>query len=288
MHTTINFEAIGTSWRIDIYESLAENVAAAIEEKIKKRIDVFDRDYSRFRNDSLVHSMSKKAGTYTLPQDAKPLFDLYQQLYKITNGAFTPLIGDTLIQAGYDADYSLIPGILTKPLSWDEAIVYDFPTLTILKPTMLDLGGLGKGYLVDIVAGLILEENILSFTVDAGGDMYTFGNKMIIGLEHPHDHKKVIGTIEVENESICGSSGSRRAWGVFHHIIDPRTLKSPEDIIASWAIAKTTLIADAMATCLFLVSGATLKAQFDFEYVVIGKDLSAEKSSSFTGALYTE
>lgn len=288
MQTTISFEAIGTSWRIDINDALAKNATEAIEEKIKKRIDVFDRDYSRFRNDSLVYSMSKKAGTYTLPQDAKPIFDLYQQLYKITNGAFTPLIGDTLIQAGYDANYSLISGILTKPLSWEEAMVYDFPTLTILKPTMLDLGGLGKGYLVDIVAGLLHEENILSFTVDAGGDMYTFGNKMTIGLEHPLDHKKVIGTIEINNESICGSSGSRRAWGDFHHIIDPRTLKSPKDIIASWAIAKTTLVADAMATCLFLVSGATLKAQFDFEYVVIEKNLSAEKSSGFTGTLFTE
>ena len=288
MQTTFKFEAIGTSWRIDIFDVVHESTARAIEEKIKKRIDVFDRDYSRFRNDTLVYEMSTKTGTYTLPDDAKPLFDLYEKLYAITNGAFTPLIGDTLVQAGYDAQYSLVPGVLTKPLAWEEALVYDFPTLTILKPTMLDLGGLGKGYLVDIVADLLRDEKINSFVVDAGGDMYTFGNKMTIGLEHPKDNKKVIGTIEIENESICGSSGSRRAWGEYHHIIDPRTLKSPEEIIATWAIANTTLMADAMATCLFLVSGATLKAQFDFEYVVVGKDLTAEKSAGFKGSLFTE
>jgi thiamine biosynthesis lipoprotein len=57
-----NFEAIGTKWHIDIYEKLDKTEKSKLFSKIKDRIDLFDKAYSRFRADSLVTKMSLPAG----------------------------------------------------------------------------------------------------------------------------------------------------------------------------------------------------------------------------------
>ena len=101
------FEAIGTQWQIDFDLTLSEVRSAQLLAKIKDRIEVFDKNYSRFRSDSIVTKMSQKAGQYSLPDDAEPLFSLYKKLYDSTNGLFTPLIGQLLVESGYDEKYSL-------------------------------------------------------------------------------------------------------------------------------------------------------------------------------------
>ncbi|MEN9582433.1 MAG: hypothetical protein RL641_387 [Candidatus Parcubacteria bacterium] len=286
MTKSFSFDAIGTMWQINI-EIEKDITLTELEKKIADRISIFDKDYSRFRNDSLVFAMSQKIGMYDLPKDAKPMFDLYKKLYKITDGAFTPLIGDTLIDAGYDANYSLKPGVVKAPYSWQEAIEYDYPSLKIKKPTMLDLGGLGKGYLVDIISDLIKSESLNSFTIDAGGDIYTHNREITIGLQHPEQKDEVIGSIKINNTSLCGSAGSYRTWADYHHIINPHTLHSPKHILATWVKASSTLVADAMATCLFLVDSATLRAYFDFEFLLVADDFSVEKSDNFKADIFT-
>ena len=103
------FEAIGTSWKISIEEELSPQRQTALLDKILQRIERFDRSFSRFREDSDVTRWSRAAGTYPLPEDAGPLFALYRAMYDATGGAFTPLIGQTMVDAGYDATYSLKP-----------------------------------------------------------------------------------------------------------------------------------------------------------------------------------
>ena len=98
-----NFKAIGTTWKIDIYEKFSDEILS----HIMARIELFDKAYSRFREDSLVTEISKSAGNFTLPDDAKLMMDLYRDLYVRTDGLVTPLIGQLISDAGYDAKYSL-------------------------------------------------------------------------------------------------------------------------------------------------------------------------------------
>ncbi len=284
------FEAIGTHWQIDIYEERAQKIErAALFNKIRDCIEEFDRAYSRFRDDSFVSAMARTAGVYTLPPDAKPLMDLYVSLYQATGGAFTPLIGDTLQEAGYDAQYSLRPGKLHAPLAWEEALDYDFPSLEMKKSSMLDFGAAGKGYCVDLIGALLQERGIDSYAIDAGGDMLyrNPAGPLKVGLEHPENPKQVIGVYELAGGSICCSAGNRRAWQGYHHIIDPRTLQSPRDVLSVWATAESALVADAMATALFLVPAAALIPHFDFEYLLMRPDASIERSAGFHAELFT-
>lgn len=286
--TQFNFEAIGTSWQIDIFD-LASNSENKILEKIKFRIDEFDKIYSRFRKDSLVTEMSQKVGDYVLPKDSKKLFEIYFDLYKKTGGLFTPLVGNILSDAGYDAEYSLEQKKeLMSPRDWQDVMEFDFPKLKIKIPTILDFGAGGKGYLVDIVGDLLEQNGITKYCIDAGGDILHKNNEELkVGLENPFNLDEVVGICNLKNKSICGSAGTRRKWGEFNHIMNPHTLKSTTEVVAVWVVADTTLVADCIATCLFFVKPETLRASFKFDYVLIREDKTISKSENFDGEIFS-
>lgn len=286
---TFSFEAIGTHWQIDISEGRAPEAYDLLFTKIKERIEVFDRAYSRFRDDSLITRLSQGSGTFALPEDAGPLFDLYENLYRLTDGAFTPFIGSVLEEAGYDAHYSLKPRQINTPLAWDEALEYHFPRLTVKRPAVLDFGAVGKGYCIDLVGKILLQEGIHCFIIDAGGDILhhsAAGAHIRVGLEHPENPKQVIGVVSLGEGSICGSAGNRRAWGRFHHIIDPRTLTSPRDIISVWVTAADALHADALTTALYLGVLPNVREHFDFEYCILNADYTFDKSPGFKAEMF--
>ncbi len=283
------FDAIGTSWKIDIVDEVSQQEASFLQKAIQDRIEIFDKNYSRFRVDSLVSEMSRTAGIYTLPDDAKPLLDMYQKIYQSTGGMLTPLIGKLMEETGYDAKYSLIPKQLHHPPKWEDVLEYNFPILKVKEPVLLDFGALGKGYAIDIVSDILRAKNIQSFTVDAGQDIFYQNKKndiLRVGLENPENFEQVIGVVELHNQSICGSSGSRRKWKNFHHIMHPFSLESVRHIVSTWAIAPTALEADALASALFFVPGAFLKTEYTFEYVVLYSDFSIDKSAGFHGELF--
>ena len=233
--------------------------------------------------------MSKKEGDYILPEDATLLIQLYEKLYRLTEGKFTPLIGRTLEQAGYDAGYSLKPQKLDAPPTWDEVIAYEPSnhTLTLKQPALLDFGAAGKGYLVDIVSEIIENHGISLYTVDAGSDIRHRAQEVLkVGLENPTDATQAIGVADLQNQSLCASAGNRRKWEGFHHIINPHTLQSPQDILATWAIAETTLIADGVTTALFLTTPETLTSHFNFQYLILYSDFSIQKSAEFPAELF--
>ncbi len=289
MHLQEQFEAIGTHWTIDIFDAALAVDGAELFAAVRDRIAAFDAVYSRFRSDSVVSEMARTSGEYQLPEDATLLIELYQQLYVQTDGAFTPMIGKTLEQAGYDAEYSLKPKRLTTPLPWDEVCEYNpnTRTLTLHQPALLDFGAAGKGYLVDIVGELLETYGIQNYIVDAGSDIRHRGAKALdVGLENPTNTTEAIGVATVSNKSLCASAGNRRKWEGFHHIINPHTLQSPDDVLATWAIADTTLVADGVATALFLALPEKLVSHFHFDYLILYSDFSIKQSPDFPARIF--
>ena len=284
------FDAIGTKWQVDMPLSHADAAAKEFLPRITSRIEEFDKAYSRFRADSLVTRMSEEAVTSALPPDAPPMLALYRDLYDRTGGLFTPLVGDMLSDAGYDATYTLRQKReLEAAPSWDDTFEYRAKEneLVMHRPAMLDFGAGGKGYLVDLVAQVLESMDINEYVIDAGGDIVHKGSEPIrVGLEDPEDASKAIGFCDVQNGSICGSAHNRRAWGDFTHIIDPKKLSSPRGILAVWVTAQSGLYADALATALFFVPPETLRDAYDFEYVIVRSDRSAEKSQGWKGELF--
>lgn len=265
------FEAIGTHWSIETAAALT----GAEMRHIHKIIDDFDSTYSRFRADSLVwRARSEAPGSFAFPASIAALHETYAQLERVTQGAVNPLVGDTLEHLGYDATYSLRPtrSAATKPQPLSKTIKRKGTTLTYNKPALLDIGAIGKGFLVDQVAAYVTEHHE-QYVIDAGGDMTIVTDQpYVIGLENPWKLGEALTTVSLQHGSMCGSAPNRRTWGdKLHHIIDART-GDPADggIIATWAIADTTMLADALATALFFAPAEVLQQQFGgFRYAIM-------------------
>ncbi len=281
------FDAIGTSFVIDLYVNAGSINKAKLLSEILSFIDNFDKAFSRFRKDSLIFKMSQKKGEYILPESARKLFDLYYELYGLSNGLFTPLVGDLLRSTGYDENYRLTSKKVKKVSDWEDAIEYSFPRIKIKKPTMIDLGAAGKGYLIDLIGQFLEERNINTYCIDGGGDIF-YKNKipLDVGLENPNDTSQVIGVTKIMNESICGSSINRRRWDKYNHIMNPQTLDSITDVVAVWVIADSTIIADAISTCLFFMEPEILTPKYKFKYLKMYKDSTIDISKDFPGDIF--
>jgi thiamine biosynthesis lipoprotein len=260
---SIEFDVLGTHWFIEV----ESGITVGQERLIHTTLGTIDRTWSRFRDDSLVATMSTRVGEYPLSIADRGLMQWYRQLYEATEGYVNPLVGQTLADAGYDASYRLAPKttIATTP-SWDEVIELTATGITIAQPAIIDVGAAGKGFAIDAVADLFKTQ---SYTIDAGGDIRIMGAPQTIGLEHPLHRGELIGTITVKDKSICGSAGNRRQWGDWHHIINPRTSRPVENIIATWAVADTAMHADGIASALFFVPPEQLTQLGDFTYVIM-------------------
>lgn len=285
------FDAIGTGWRIDT----AEAIPASTRQMVADRIEHFDRDWSRFRADSLVTRIAEHPGRHRLPDDAGPLLELYRELYVATGGRVSPLVGRALESLGYDARYSLRAAPTRERVpAWEDAIAWDGEFLDTVSPVLLDVGAAGKGYLVDLVSELLAENGIPVHVVDASGDLLTRGVPLRVALEHPADPSIAVGVVDLTDGSICASAANRRSWGPgLHHVLDAVTGEPTLDVIATWAIAPTARLADGCATALFFDTPPDVAAARDFytAHDVVTLRMFAngrlEHSASFTGELFT-
>lgn len=250
----------------------------------------FDALYSRYIPESLVSRMARAEGTYEVPHDLVAMLRLYQTLYRQTGGLVTPTIGRTLEDIGLDAHYSLKEkAVITQAPDFLDAVHIDDDThITLRAPVLLDVGALGKGYLVDRLHDFLREKGCDEFLVDGSGDIRyhsTSGTPIVCGLEHPYDTSLAIGTLRITGGALCASATNRRRWGTRHHYINPRTNESPETVVATWVYAQTAADADGLSTALFFVEPEQL-SHISYEYLVVNAHLQKKNSAGFAAEFF--
>ena len=282
------YESMGTHWEVSFWESVED--IDTLRRDILRMSDEFDTTYSRFIETSLVSQLASQRGTIKVPHDFIKMLKIYIKLYELSHHKFTPLVGKTLSDMGYDPSYYLKSkvNISTVPQLHKAVTIKDDTHIELNDPVLFDFGALGKGYFVEKIKNKLLESGYKHFLVNGSGDIAFIGqdSPIQVGLEHPHDITKVIGTVQLYKGAMCSSGGNRRTWGKYHHIIDPQLLTSPTDILASWVIADTATIADALATALFLSPPEAFKNDFQFEYLLLNKEMKVKRSPGFTAQLF--
>lgn len=278
-----HFDALGTQWVIETLESLG----SVLTDEIEMLVDEFDRTYSRFRPDSLV-SLLRSGGTQEFPGHAVRLFELYETLYELSDGKVTPLIGEALEAAGYDAQYSLKAQAPRPAPALDGVYVREGRKVTLHQPALIDIGAAGKGLLVDLIAELLEGKGVSDYVVDGSGDLKHRGAlENRVGLEDPRAKGKVIGSVEITDRALAASATNRRSWGGgWHHVLDPTSGLPAGGVSATWVVVDTAMIADALATALFFCEPETLARRYNYEYIRMHDDGTAIYSPLFKGKLF--
>ncbi len=126
----------------------------------------------------------------------------------------------------------------------------------------VDLGGIAKGYAVGEAAKVICNSGIKDFLIDAGGQIYAQGKfrhrNWKIGIRHPRDAKKMMGTLFIDKVSTATSGDYQRFFVQngkrYCHILDPHTGYPAQGIMGITVIHSHPMVADILSTVLF-VSG---------------------------------
>lgn len=283
-----DFTAIGTRWQIQTAAPLDDALRAAV----MRLVDRFDREWSRFRGDSVVTALARAGGSVAAPADAAAMLDAYLELSAATAGAVNPLVGDALARRGYDARYTLVDrGAAPAPAQWSDLISWREGELRLAEPATVDVGALGKGRLVDLVLAMLAPRVEGRIVVDASGDLVVRGGAdrpERIGLEHPYDARRAIGVWELADAALAASATNRRAWGDgLHHVLDARTGEPVRTIAATWAVATDAMTADAAATALFFDGGPAYAHAHGAQWVRMTTDGRVEWSPDCKAELFT-
>lgn len=255
---TIN--ALGTTWWIEIFAELDSEKSQIVFDDLRLLINEFEDNYSRFKPESKLSELNTTRRFLNPSAEFIELLAFGQKLYRDTNEVFNPLLGEHLNAAGYDALYSFIPK--------DNHLITPDPTEVLhlskeritLNIGHIDVGGYGKGFLIDLLAKRLIEHHQLPyFLINGGGDMYAtseYGQPITIYLEHPNDQGTIVASTTLFNEGFAASSTIKRRWEkdgqTYSHIIDPKTQKSSNADHGVFVKAPNTALADAWATTLIL------------------------------------
>jgi len=147
----------------------------------------------------------------------------------------------------------------------------------------LTLDGIAKGYIVDRTIDVLTNAGAERVLVNAGGDMSTAGpgsrdEPWTIGLQDPHSERDVVGFVRLGGECIATSGDYMRSFTedrAFHHIVDPRTGRSPEETSSVTVVAGSAMNADALSTTVLVLGPkdglAMLEGLADTEGLIVTK-----------------
>lgn len=179
-----------------------------------------------------------------------------KEIHQESEGLFNCGIGHRLVAAG------LLPQHITlanHELGGIEDIHFLAPDLIEAhRPICLDLGGIAKGFAVDMAVRVLQSEGVHSGVVNAGGDLRVFGNTARpIQIRNPAAPEILIEIGSLENGAIATSSlyfSKRDAQ--LSHLINPLAKVPAEvhaDVLGSFSIlAKECIYADALTKVLAL------------------------------------
>ncbi|NOY63064.1 MAG: FAD:protein FMN transferase [Gammaproteobacteria bacterium] len=235
---------------------------------------LFERIHSRWhawQPGMLMRINERLAASHSIAvdDDAMALLRRSAELSRASGGLFDPAIGQLIALWGFhNSDLPQGPPPAAQQL---EQLVALQPSMADLQfadgrlsstssAVQLDMGGVAKGYAIDLAIAKMRELGISNGIVNAGGDLRAIGRRgerpWRIGIRNPRGDG-AIAAIEVRgDESIFTSGDYERFYQYegrrYHHIIDPRSGYPAQGTRSVTVIHSDATTADAAATALFV------------------------------------
>ena len=227
-----------------------------------------DAACSRFRPDSELAQLDQADGR---PVPVSPLLAeavaVALRAAELTGGDVDPTVGEAIVAAGYDRDFTLIPAdgpavnLAVRAVPGWHQVRLDLGSRTLTMPAgvRLDLGATAKAWTADRSAARIAGTLDTGVLVGLGGDISVAGPAPDGGWRirvqdvtgHPDEDPCGPATVvAITGGGLATSSTTARRWrrggSVLHHILDPRTGLPAEPVWRTVSVAAGTC-ADANA-----------------------------------------
>lgn len=239
----------------------AEDAIAAAFAELDRLVGIF----SRHEPDSALTALNDRGQLEGPPPELVRVLERARYFHALSRGAFDVTVKPVLDLLGlrFPANPPA-PGELR-----DAAALVGAQHLSIRRRKLrfaranmgVTLDGIAKGYIVDRMADVLACHGIRRALINAGGDIRACGSKhggrpWTVGVRAPGRDGVVPDAIALRDAAVATSGGYERFFDPkrqFHHIIDPASGVSPA---AAWSVsvaAPTALVADALATTVFVL-----------------------------------
>lgn len=176
------------------------------------------------------------------------------KLYEDTKGAFDVTIGAAMPKEQPLSDEKILHTIENSGMDHVKLNQDDFTVSLDNGSILLDLGGIGKGYALDVAAELLEDWSIESAYLSGGGST-------VLALDAPPNKPGwpvSIGSdtefpkaIMLKHQALSGSGTNYRG----EHIIDPDTgLPPATSPLRAWSMCPSAAVSDALSTAFMIMS----------------------------------
>jgi thiamine biosynthesis lipoprotein len=261
-------EAImGTRVYAELWDDDAAHGAKALDAVMEfmRHVNALMSHYLPYSELSLINA---RAGVEAVPV-APELFDVIQKSVhysEVTDGAFDI----TYASVGYLYDYrrhvhptdqeikAALPAVDYRSLILDPSA----RSVRFGKPGMrIDLGGIAKGWAADRSIEMLRDRfGITNAIVTAGGDSRILGDRRgkpwVVAIRDPFDRSHVVTRIPLADVGVSTSGDYEHYFdegGVrYHHILDPKTGKSPTEVRSVTIIGPTATDTEGFSKGVFI------------------------------------
>jgi thiamine biosynthesis lipoprotein len=207
-----------------------------------------------------------------LSNDLQKLLELTNKVVNVTGGRFDPTIEPIQKLWKERLAAGMIPsaeeiGIIAPAIGWHNVHYADGMIWKDHNATSLDLGGIAKGYAIDLLVEKLISSRYRNVYVEWGGEIRSQGKHpedrpwtIFISRLTDEDPDHAVATLMMDNNALATSGDYLQNTTVdgitYFHIIDPRTLRplvsTPTSIASASVLAKTCAFADGLATAAML------------------------------------
>lgn len=267
--TRVHRYLMGTSITIEVTGGNPASRAAVIEDAFAAMVEV-DRLMSNYRTDSELARVNREAAVHPVAV-SPPLWDVLvaaRRVSRDSHGAFDVTVGPLVRLWGFHDKRPHVPtpdelqrirGIVGQ----DQLVLNDQAHTVAFRRSgvELDLGGIAKGFAVELAGGVLRRRGFAGF-IDAGGNQYLVGKPTTrpvwqVGIEDPDHPDHLLGVLTVDGGAVATSGGYHNFFTqgghTYSHLLDPRTLHPSEAALSVTVVGPDATLADALSKPAFML-----------------------------------
>jgi thiamine biosynthesis lipoprotein len=263
--------SMACTYDIAAYGDPSSDVPALLERALDE-VDRVDRLMSHYKPESPLSQLNRTAADGAVVVDPE-LFEFIARSVaysRDSHGAFDVTVGPLMKAWGFFKGDGRVPskteltGVMRRV--GYRHVVLDRSSRTIrfdVAGVEIDLGGIAKGYAVDRVAALLREHGIPAALISAGGStVYGLGHppdrtSWEVKVQDPLEPSKIAFTVALENRALSMAGRSAKTFErngvVYSHIMDPRTGRPVQGVVAVAVTSETGTEGDALDDALFVM-----------------------------------
>ncbi len=258
---------MGTRIHVELWSD-DEELGAEVVSQVMAEMRRIDRTYSPYVDDSELRRVNAGAtlSWVTISDEFMDLLQKSRYVSQLSGGAFDITYASVGryydFREGRRPDGSLLqaglPGVDYRNVELDP----DVPAVRFTRPEVhVDLGGIAKGYAVDLGIAIMRAAGIEHGSVTAGGDSRILGDRRgkpwTVGVRDPRNADRMVAVLPLTDTAVSTSGDYERFFeqdGVrYHHILDPTTGDSARGNASVTILGPEAAFTDALSTSVFVL-----------------------------------